>query len=250
MRHKAVFCIVQNEPVFLPIWLRYYRRYFSADDIYVLDHDTTDHSTDNLGVNRVKVHNKYSFDHKWLRQTVMDFQQQLFKTYENVLFTEVDEIIATDPVHVPDLGTYIDRFKNQAICCSGYEIVHDREVEPKIDFNRPLLKQRLFFYSIQSLCKPLLSKVPLRWKVGFHRAKGVKLISRELLLLHLHQIDYSYCLERHRANAARRWSKEEIARGTGEHNRITGDKEFNNWFYGRLRAHGRSNIPEHLKSII
>ena len=44
-RRAAVFTIVQNEPVFLPIWERYYQRHFDRDDIFVLDHDSTDPTT-------------------------------------------------------------------------------------------------------------------------------------------------------------------------------------------------------------
>ena len=37
---RALVTMVHNEPVFLPIWLRYYSRFFAPDDIYVLDNDT------------------------------------------------------------------------------------------------------------------------------------------------------------------------------------------------------------------
>src|SRR2546425_12855184 len=41
-KRRAVLTMVHNEPVFLPIWLRYHSRFFGADDIYVLDHDTSE----------------------------------------------------------------------------------------------------------------------------------------------------------------------------------------------------------------
>ena len=45
-KRRAVVTIVHNEPVFLPIWLGYYSRFFAAEDIYVLDNESTDGSTD------------------------------------------------------------------------------------------------------------------------------------------------------------------------------------------------------------
>ena len=42
----AVFTIVKNENYFLPIWLKHYKRYFDNSDIYVLDHQSNDGSTD------------------------------------------------------------------------------------------------------------------------------------------------------------------------------------------------------------
>src|SRR6516164_10454982 len=103
-RHAAVFTIVQNEPIFLPLWLRYYREHFHMDDIFVLDHDCTCQTTiyPAQNVNRVPVHNGASFDHSWLLATVTAFQKFLFQSYEQVLFAEVDEIVLADPlVHGP-----------------------------------------------------------------------------------------------------------------------------------------------------
>ena len=37
-RAAAVFTIVREEAVFLPIWLRYYAAHFAPKDIYVLHH--------------------------------------------------------------------------------------------------------------------------------------------------------------------------------------------------------------------
>jgi hypothetical protein len=37
-RPAAVFTIVREEAVFLPIWLRYYAAHFAPEDIYVLHH--------------------------------------------------------------------------------------------------------------------------------------------------------------------------------------------------------------------
>ena len=48
-KRRAVVTMVHNESVFLPIWLRYYSRFFAPEDIYVLDNDSTDGSTDRGG---------------------------------------------------------------------------------------------------------------------------------------------------------------------------------------------------------
>jgi hypothetical protein len=56
----AVFTICRSEGVYLPIWLKYYRQFFSDNDIYILDNDSNDGSTQNLTVNVQRVHsNKY-----------------------------------------------------------------------------------------------------------------------------------------------------------------------------------------------
>lgn len=32
---RCLFIYIYNEPVFFPIWLKYYERYFSREDIYI-----------------------------------------------------------------------------------------------------------------------------------------------------------------------------------------------------------------------
>ena len=54
-KRRAVVTIVHNEPVFLPLWLRYYSRFFAAEDIYVLDNQSTDGSAGGRGFNRIEV---------------------------------------------------------------------------------------------------------------------------------------------------------------------------------------------------
>jgi hypothetical protein len=43
-RCRAVVTMAHNEAVFLPIWWKYYARFFAPEDIYIIDHDTTDAS--------------------------------------------------------------------------------------------------------------------------------------------------------------------------------------------------------------
>src|SRR6185503_134162 len=62
---SAVITMVHDEAVFLPIWLRYYSRFFAPGDIYVLDNETSDGSTAAGGFVRIPVaHDRV--DHTWM----------------------------------------------------------------------------------------------------------------------------------------------------------------------------------------
>src|SRR4051794_15749244 len=124
-RSRAAFTIVQDEPVFLPLWLSHYGRFFEPKDLYVLDHGTTDGSTSGLaGVCTViSVHRETSFDHAWLRSTVERFQSFLLQSYETVLFAEADELIVTDPDRHDGLDDYIEALREPAACCTGFNVV-------------------------------------------------------------------------------------------------------------------------------
>ena len=64
------------------MWLHYYGRHFDPDDLFVLDHDSTDRSAEQLAgrCQVVPVHRAASSDHRWLRNTVESFQRFLFQS--------------------------------------------------------------------------------------------------------------------------------------------------------------------------
>jgi hypothetical protein len=233
-RKRAVFTIVQNEPVFLPLWLRYYGRFFDPSDIYVLDHDSTDGSTSGLAGRCavVPVHRTLSFDHTWLRDTAGSFQRFLLNSYDTVLFTEADEIIAPDPARYRDLGDYIERLAAPAACCTGHGVIQAQD-EPALDFDRPILAQRRFWHRAVSFDKRLLSRAPLSWGHGFHEEFSFPEIlpDPDLHLVHLHRVDFEKCVAKHAETARRDWNEEDVRRGRGRHNRIASPDELRQWFY-------------------
>ncbi|MGB5161855.1 MAG: hypothetical protein WBP10_07285 [Thermoanaerobaculia bacterium] len=241
-RRIAVFTIVQNEPIFLPVWSRYYRRHVPEGDLFVLDHDSTDAVTVEIArrCNRVPVHRSESFNHGWLRDVVMCFQTFLLQSYELVLFCEVDEIVAPDPVLWPNgLAEYLQHRgvpESGFVRCLGYEIVHQwREGEPRLDWQQPLLKQRRHRRRSDRYSKPALAGRPLEWDIGFHELcspePALPSPDPELLLLHLHRVDFETCRAKTLENASRPWSAADVAAGAGYQNRIEDDQEFERWFY-------------------
>jgi hypothetical protein len=142
----AVFTIMQNEPVFLPLWLRHYGRHFAPADLYVLDHQSTDGSaleaSRRCGARLVPVFREHSFDHDWLCQTVRLFQAFLLQSYRYVLFAEADEFVVPDPRAFAGLADFVEALDRPYARCLGLNVVHWRDREPPLDFKRPLLAQR------------------------------------------------------------------------------------------------------------
>jgi hypothetical protein len=253
-RRRAAFTIVQNEPVMLPVWLAYYGRYFDADDLYVLDHDSSDGSTVGLEARCrvVPVHRQACYDHHWLKSTVEGFQAFLLRSYEAVLYAEVDELVVADPLRHAGLDAYIDRLARPAARCAGFNVVHHPD-EPPLQFDAPLLAQRRYWHASLEYSKRLLSRIPLRWSDGFHLEFNAPddPPDPELMLVHLHRVDYDACLARHRASAARDWNVADVLRDSGWQNRIADDGEFEEWFRrGRDLDAPRELIPEHIRSVV
>jgi len=227
---RAVLTMVHDEAVFLPIWLRYYSRFFAPDDIYVLDHDSSDGSTEPGGFVRIPV-SRDSVDRLWMLRTVEAQQRELLGSYDAVLVTDVDEIVAPRPER-GTLGDYIDALDEEFVNCLGYEIIHMVNREPPFDPSRRVLEQRGHWFPNAAYNKPALTTEPCRWDPGFHgREDGRKHLDPDLLMIHLHRMDYEICLDRHRERRSHPWGERDLREGWGRHNRIVDGPEFARWFY-------------------
>jgi Glycosyl transferase family 2 len=227
---RAVITMVHNESVFLPVWLRYYSRFFRSQDIYVLDNETTDGSTERDGFVRIPVtHDRV--DHVWMVRTIQGLQHELLDRYDVVLVTDVDEIVAPTPER-GTLGEYLDGFDEDWVNCLGYEILHMRDREPPIRLDRPILDQRGYWYFNGGYDKAALATVPMTWRPGFHGREDFHFKpDPDLRLIHLHRMDYEICLDRHRTRKRRPWAERDAQEGWAAHNRIVDHQRFERWFY-------------------
>jgi len=241
---RALITMVHNEPVFLPLWLRYYQRFFAPEDIYVLDNDTTDGSTSGTGFRRIPVAHE-TVDHAWMVRTIEELQRELLARYDIVLVTDVDELVAPVPA-LGTLGDYLDRFDEEWVNCLGYELLHVRGEAP-LRLDEPILGQRRHWFFNDGYNKAALATVPLHWKPGFHgRADQHFNLDPDLRLVHLHRMDREICRARHRVRRRKPWAPDDEARGWAVHNRLAEDAEFDRWFDGET---GFSAIPIQLQTI-
>ena len=245
----AAFTIVRNEKEFLPIWYKHYRKYFDTGNIYIIDNDTTDGSTDEY-CNVEKMTSENCFDTDWLIPTVQNFQEKLLKTYDYVLFTEVDEILF--PFNASTFEDYIN-IKGNKECyrCTGYEVIHKYDKEPEINLSLPLLRQREIWYMSKIYCKTLLTRVPLNYGVGFHNCCHQIEIDEDLIMIHLHKIDLNLAIQRNQNRLTAPLSKKMIASRKGWQN-ITLDVNEIKRYFNKLFSPitGIEKIPEEYKQVI
>lgn len=228
-RARAIVTVVHNESVFLPIWVRYYSQFFEAQDIYVLDHDSTDGSTARPGFVRIPVSHPV-VDWGWHRDVLQEHQHLLLERYDIVLCTDVDEVVAPDP-RAGHLGDYVSQFGGDFVNCRGYEILHLKAEKP-LDFSLPILHQRSHWFFNPAYSKPLLARVPMHWHGGLHtRVDGQTRDDPSLYLIHLHRVDYDVCLARHHQRSSRPWNQRDVEEGWAYQNRITDPQHFDHWFY-------------------
>lgn len=234
-KQAAVFTIVKNEKFFIPIWLNYYKKHFEKKDIYILNHQSDDDSLKDVDVNIINIENDFFQDNNWLLNVTKSYQKKLLETYSQVLFTNIDEIIVPNKNKFPDLKTFIKTNKQNVTRCVGREFLHFIHDEKNdFDQNKKITEQRSFYYENNNVySKTLLSKVSLDWTFGWHNVKNYSLEKDEnLILFHLHRIDFLNCRNRHFNNTKRNWYKPDLEKNKWAwHFLIHDEKEFFKWFY-------------------
>jgi len=221
MKPLAVFTMVRNEAVFLPLWLRHYNR--TGADLHVLDHESNDGSVNPdktpipFSVRRV-VH-PTTDDAGWMLTLVQDTQRELLREYRRVIYAEVDEILV--PVG-GDLRGWLDRERraDATVTATGYDVCPLPDSPPLIaawtktaceqhtpgrfELECPACNSKNATPLVNAhplrgralkrndrYDKTLISSEPLTWEVGFHRTTGrpPQAPDPHLLLLHFHYAD-------------------------------------------------------------
>jgi hypothetical protein len=111
-------------------------------------------------------------------------------------------------------------------------VLHDLHSEPPLDPTAPILAQRQWWFRNTAYDKPLLARVPMSWRGGFHgRTDGAINDDPRLFLVHLHRVDYERCLYRHHQRVARPWQPDQLAQGWGYQARIIEPDAFERWLF-------------------
>lgn len=229
-RRRAIFTMVRDEAVFLPIWLRYYSRHFSSRDMFVFDHGSTDGSVaaarSRFSFQPSRVDHPVFNDFAWYTGFIQDRQREFLQSYDVVVFAEADEILW----HPSGLGRYLTYFQRDAVRGTAWNLWHDRAREPDIDLRRRILSQRRYWVRNPEYDKALITRVPLHYAFGFHECAECLETDPQLVLLHLHTMDYQIGLQKHeRTRAYRDYATESVDRGLGFQGRLVGD-DYAIWF--------------------
>lgn len=209
----AAMTTTRNEGEMVRRWVRYYGDRLGRDALVVLDDNSTDGSTDDLGCTVVPLPPEPWKD-RWLRARCAlqnAFAGALLEAYDAVLYADVDEYVVPDPARYADLRAYLDEHTDApAVAPVGLNLLHDAATEPPFDQDRPVLRQRRLVKLAPNMCKPLIKRRPLDWGLGTHAVKTRFAVDTDLLLLHLKYYDDG---ELRRVADLRRAAHESLGRG-------------------------------------
>ncbi len=215
MKPFAVFTVVRNENVFLRVWCNYYCNLSSDVDVFVLDDSSTDGSVEDMrrrhpGVRVRPIPPGGRYDLGRLRKAVEAFQRHLLRSYEVVVYTDVDEFLLR--LGADDLMSFLERFRSGpeiTAQATGWHCVQ-QESDPPLELveGQSVLKHHHSLWRVKAYDKTLVSKVPLSWTNGFHTLSDPAPpgCDPNLVLLHTWMVDRRLFVGKSRSYMKTGWS--------------------------------------------
>ena len=194
MAKVAAVTMAFDEAAMLPIWARHYARQVGADHCYVVDHGSAGPLVLPPGVNTLRLP-RSPHDDRRRAGFISKLVASLLDYYEWVVHTDVDELVMADPLAAPNLAAFCDTVAIPTVTAIGLELQQRPAAEPPLDPGRPLGAQRGWVRFTSSMCKPVLTRAPVRWAPGFHTADAAPAFG-QLYLFHLHWADREIGLQR------------------------------------------------------
>lgn len=185
--HVAVITMARDEGTMLRRWVEHYSREVGADNLVVVDDNSSDGSTDDLScpVLRIPPLTKKSFEPARMG-LLGGLSAGLLEAYDAAIFCDVDEFIVADPKIHESLRHFVAaRPGRQAVGVMGLNVVHDIAQEPPLVEGEPILGQRSLAKFLPLMCKPSLKWEPANWALASHGIKCPFEVDPELFMFHM-----------------------------------------------------------------
>lgn len=181
-----------NETFFLPRWVAYYGSQLGFENLFIIDHGSTDLSLVGLGrVNIIRVP-RDSYDEVQRIEFASHFHAAMLKYYDAGFVTDVDEFVVAEPTKYRTLVEFAANTETEAPACVGLDLFHVRHSEPNFMESIPILFQRRHVLFDSWMCKRSFGRKPMRFGGGFHTSDQPVEFDENLFLIHIKNFDYSY----------------------------------------------------------
>lgn len=220
----AFVTMVYGDEFFLSIWLGYYLKQTTPENIHIVTHGpqpyvsrmapgctivecSRDPRNPQMDQDRFTFLSKYCTD--------------LLSQYDRVIWNDVDEIVVLDPVIEMDLVEYLENLpaEREVVTPMGLEIVHRTDLENDYDYCRPMFAQRRFARFNAWYTKPNIISTPIVWGPDGHGSSYPRIfLDRNLFTFHLKWFDHSFHVDRHKERLGLRFNDDhgnEIIVGAG-----------------------------------
>ncbi|QDH16157.1 glycosyltransferase family 2 protein [Swingsia samuiensis] len=216
----AVVTMIYNESEHLLTWRRHYSAQVGESACYIVDHGSSDGSTQNLGsINVIRIPRSPQNDEKRTR-SIGKFCESLLEWYDNIIYVDVDELLLADPALYPSLTHFALANNAPIVTATGLDFIHIPDEEDDLDYTRLISPQRNYVRFSSAMCKPCLIQKAVTWSPGFHScSETLPNLNTPLYLFHLRYADLQTGLQRLQRTRTQPWHSDTA----GQHQRIDND---------------------------
>lgn len=185
----AAITFCRDEGRMLPLWVKYYGQQLGVENLYVVDDNSEDGSTDDLPCDVLHIPPIRGGKFNSTRMAMVgNLGRSLLQLYDVVMFCDTDEFIVPDPDRWAGLRAYVEAKSEEglnAVGSLGFNVVHNVGAEPPLDLTRPLLGQRQLAKFLPLMCKPAIKWVPGHWSAGTHGVRTPYAVDPDLWMFHM-----------------------------------------------------------------
>ena len=195
--------------IFLDIWLNYYSKIINQNNMYIYYENKFGQNIEEYL--KIRNFNEVNIIHVDTIISLNYFnvvQRELLKDADVLLYADPDEIIFAE-----DLANILETFNASYLTTTGFEIIHNINLELPYNADKSVMQQRSFGIYSDAYNKPLILKQPLKWSCTGKHSKNIEMnLVDGLYLIHLCRFDFDTLLslniqnkQRYEANQLKCW---------------------------------------------
>lgn len=204
--------MVYNDQFFLDVWVRYYEKHTDRKNLHIVTHGPGQDYVHDIAKGCTILEaprdprnprldaDRFAF--------MSDYCSDLTKTFDRVIFNDVDELVVLDPEVDMPLVEYLEAVDpaKQVVTPLGLEIIHMKMLENDYDYARGMFAQRKFVRVNGWYSKPCITNTPIVWGPDGHGSSyGEINVDPNLYLFHLKWFDDKFHIDRHKERLKQRW---------------------------------------------
>jgi glycosyltransferase involved in cell wall biosynthesis len=191
-----VFTMAYNEAENIGRWVDYYTRQLGPDSTLIVDNASDDESVEIIRRNRNILYPKMVFSNNLRASFCSELANSLLLLYDVVIYTDADEFLVANPAKFENLAHFLRERPGSGYTPIGFDLVHMIGEEPECPADAPFLRYRKHLKPVKALCKPLITRRPVKWGGAFHTSDAVPVFDEDLWMFHTKSADFERRLRR------------------------------------------------------